>query len=122
MDELTRFCTACQAEKEIVSIVKDAGGSVTKMSCGHSHVTEVITDTIRLFDRVDDQVKRDGKTIAKGMSRSKPSVTTKRITRESLNFNWNSRTKHHKVEELQDDGTWKVEHEEAVPFETKKPK
>lgn len=122
MDELTRFCPACKAQKEIISITKDAQGQVTKMSCGHSAIVDVINETVRMYERVDDQVKRAGKTIVKGMGRSKLSRVTKRITRESLNFDWKTRTKYHKVEELQDDGTWKLEHEETVPFETKKPK
>lgn len=122
IDEPTRFCFACQAEKEITSIFKDAGGSVIKMACGHSHITEVVSETVRMFDRVDDRLERDGKTIVKGMGRSKLSATAKRIARESLSFDWKTRTKYHKVEELQDDGTWKVVHEHTEPFEKKRPK
>ena len=102
--------------------MKDAQGQVTKMSCGHSAIVDVINETNRMYERWDDRVKRAGKMIVKGMGRSKLSAVTKRITREWLNFDWKTRTKYHKVEELQDDGTWKLEHEETVPFEKKIPK
>ncbi len=122
MDEPTRFCITCKAEREIVSFIKDAQGQVIKMLCGHSDIIDVFNETARMYERWDDRVKRAGKTIVKGMGRSKLSGATKRVTRESLNFDWKTRTKYHKVEELQDDGTWKLEHEETLPFETKKPK
>ena len=44
MDELTRFCATCQAEKEIVSIVSEAESSAITMSCGHRFVTMVVTE------------------------------------------------------------------------------
>jgi len=120
MDEPRRFCATCQAEMEIVSIITDADSSVITMSCGHRFITKVITEKIGTLERLDDRVKRDGKTIHKGMHRHKISRVSKRSTRESLVFDWKTRTKYHKIEELQDDGTWKMVHEETVPFETKK--
>ena len=122
MDELTRFCKTCNAEREILSVMKDAHRQVIRMSCGHSAIIDVINETARMHERWDDQVKRDGKTIVKGMGRSKLSGATKRVTRESLNFDWKTQTKHHKVEEQQDDGTWLVVHEHTEPFKTKNPK
>ena len=122
MDALTRFCAACQADKEIVSIITDTDRSVTTMACGHRFVTMEITEKIGTLERLDDRVKRNGKTIHKGMHRDKISGAKKRPARESLVFDWKTQTKYHKVEEQQDDGTWKLEHEETVPFETKKPR
>jgi hypothetical protein len=121
MDELTRFCTACQAEKEIVSIVKDDDGGVIKMSCGHSVVLKVVANKIGLSERTEDEVRRDGKRILRGVSKPTKGFVTKRSCRDCLNLDWKTRTKYHKVEELQDDGTWKVIHEHTDPFETKKP-
>ena len=122
MEELTRICATCQAEKEIVSIVTDADSSVTTMACGHRLITKEVTEKLGTLERLDDRVKRDGKTIHKGMYRDKTSGATKRPTRESLAFDWKTRTKYHNVEELQEDGTWKLMHEETEPFKTKKPK
>lgn len=122
MDELTRFCATCQARQEIVSIVTDTGSTATTMACGHRIFTKEVNDTLGTLERLDDLVKREGKTIHKGMYRDKTSGETKRPTRESLTFDWKTRTKYHKVEEIQDDGTWKLMHEHTDPFVAERPK
>ena len=120
MDELTRFCTACQKEKEILQVERDAEGAVIRMSCGHSHITTVVSETVRMFEGVYDEVKRQGKTVVKGKHKTKVSGETKRLARESLNLDWKTRTICHKVLEQDPKGDWVVVHVETKPFAQKK--
>jgi len=122
MEDLTRFCRTCNVEREIVSIIKDEQGEIYKLSCGHSDIVDIFRETVYLTERVDDELSRDGKTIEKGVSKAKTGIVTKRPSRDHLNFDWTTRTKYHKVEEQQDDGTWVIVHEHREPFAKKKPK
>ena len=119
MDKLTRFCKTCREDKEIVLIETSPEMNAVKMSCGHSDINICVSDTIHFFEQVEEEKKTQGKTVGKGKQRSKISGTTKRLTRESLSFDWATRTKYHKVEELQDDGTWMTVHEHTDPFSEK---
>lgn len=121
MDKLTRFCKTCGENKKIVLVETSPEMNTVKMSCGHSDINICVSDTIHLFEQVEEEVKTQGKTVGKGKQRSKISGTTKRLTRESLSFDWVTRTKHHIVEEQQDDATWAVVHEHTDPFGKKKP-
>jgi len=120
MDELKRFCTACQEEKEILQVERDAEGTVIRMSCGHSHITTIVNETVRMFECFSDEVQRQGKTVVKGKHKTKVSGKTKRLARESLNLDWKTRTIYHKVQEQDPKGDWVVVHEETKPFPPKK--
>ena len=86
MEELKKFCNACQEEKNIIEIERDTQGVTFKLSCGHKIIEDMFIDTIKLTDQLKDKAKRPGikKPIFEGMERTKTSGDTQRPAKESI--------------------------------------
>jgi uncharacterized protein YheU (UPF0270 family) len=122
MEELKRFCGACQQEKEIVLIEKCEDGGMIELSCGHRIFYNEIVETIKVMESLNLKHKREGykRYMAKEVQREKISGETKRRAKEVLVIDKEKNIKIHQVWEQDESGEFVLVHDEEEPLDKKK--
>jgi hypothetical protein len=119
MEGFKKFCSTCKEERDIVEIEKSPQGETIKLSCGHPDINIAVSDAVRMFEQVEEELWKQGRLVGKGKQRTKISGETKRLAKEILSFDWEKRKIFHKVHEQNQDGEWILVHDEEKPFPKK---
>jgi len=124
MEELKRFCSACQQEREIVLIEKHEDGGMTELSCGHKNAegrAEIKAIIEILVSYRAKQKKAGFKNYARRTTqRFKISGETKRKAKELLIIDKEKNIKIHRILEQDESGRWVLVHYEREPLDKKK--
>jgi len=123
MEELKRFCNACQQEKKIVLIEKCEDRGMIELSCGHkiAEGRAEIKAKIEMLVSFKAKQKKAGfkNYVRKAIQRFKTSGKTKRKAKEVLIIDREKNVKIHQVWEQDESGEWVLVHDEEEPLDKK---
>jgi len=118
MEKLKKFCNACKEEKDIVEIEKYSQGEVIRLSCGHKIAWDIFTDIVTVTDEI--MAKHfDPSHNLKSRYKTKTSGESKRPARDNIIIDRKRRKIIHKIWEQDNDGEWKLVHDEEKPLPEK---
>jgi len=115
------YCNGCKKEVDVTEIEIQGNSKTVKMACGHKHVSIVFSETVKVKSFMGYKHKNpESKLLEK--YKDKISGATKRDARDRIIIDRENEVKIHHIEELQDDGSWKIVYNEETPFSEQRTK